>query len=99
MIALQALIKYSDMAVSGEDIDMTCILTSEVSEKFRFEHRFLPHNALVQQEVKVSISNKSSWFVLTSNPTPKPVFVVIFFFPGSDAVLICYSRSRHKPVL
>ncbi|XP_063966521.1 complement C3-like isoform X2 [Lytechinus pictus] len=55
VIALQALTRYSDMAHSGGDIDLSCVVTSTVDESFRFEHHFLPHNALVQREIAVPV--------------------------------------------
>ncbi|XP_072176542.1 complement C3-like [Diadema setosum] len=58
VIALQALIKYVEMAHNGDDIDLTCILTSDADESFRFEHHILPHNALVQEEVMVPIGGR-----------------------------------------
>lgn len=54
VLALQALTRYSDMAGSGVDIDLSCVVTSEVDESFHYEHRFLTHNALVKREVAVS---------------------------------------------
>eukprot|EP00057_Strongylocentrotus_purpuratus_P007516 XP_011661990.1 PREDICTED: complement C3 isoform X1 [Strongylocentrotus purpuratus] len=58
VLALQALTRYSEMANGGIDIDLSCVVTSEVDESFHYEHRFLTHNALVKREVAVPVGGR-----------------------------------------